>query len=183
MGRSTGSLSGSIGAVLSNNLLIAFPREDGYFFGVLHSRAHEVWSLAQAPQHGVGNDPTYNVMTCFETFLLPWPPGTEPADDPRVLEIAAAAKALDDLRRTWLDPEGATEADLKRRTLTELYNTRPTWLAIAHNRLNRAVWSAYGWEDDPTETTEDELLTRLLALNLERAVQRVAHPERTNGGD
>jgi hypothetical protein len=55
-------------------------------------------------------------------------PGQEPADDPRVLEIAAAAKALDDLRRTWLNPEGATEAELRKRTLTTLYNTRPTWL-------------------------------------------------------
>ena len=45
----------------------------------------------------------------------------------------------------------------------------PAWLGMAHERLDRAVWAAYGWEDDPNETTEDELLTRLLALNKERA--------------
>jgi hypothetical protein len=85
------------------------------------------------------NPPRYTPTTCFETLPLPWPPGQEPPADPRVLEIAAAAKALDELRRNWLNPAGATEAELKRRTLTNLYNTRPTWLEMAHNRLNRAV--------------------------------------------
>ena len=88
-----------------------------------------------------------------------------------MVEIAAAAKALDDLRRNWLNPEGAGEQELKRRTLTNLYNARPTWLAMAHQRLDRAVWAAYGWADDPAETTEDELLTRLLGLNRERAAR------------
>ena len=40
---------------------------------------------------------------------------------------------------------------------------------MAHNRLDRAVWHAYNWPDDPIETTEDELLTRLLELNGKRA--------------
>jgi hypothetical protein len=32
-----------------------------------------------------------------------------------------------------------------KRTLTNLYDARPTWLQHAHARLNRAVWAAYGW--------------------------------------
>jgi hypothetical protein len=51
--------------------LIVFARQDDYFFGVLHSRAHEVWSLRQGSFHGVGNDPVYTSTTCFETFPLP----------------------------------------------------------------------------------------------------------------
>src|SRR3990172_3453911 len=55
---------------------------------------------------------------------------------------------------------------LKRRTLTNLYNERPTWLDLAHQKLDAAVFAAYGW--DPA-MTDDELLAALLALNLERA--------------
>ena len=35
--------------------------------------------------------------------------------------------------------------------------------------FERAVWHAYGWDNDPPETTEDDLLTRLLALNQDRS--------------
>ena len=73
---------------------------------------------------------------------------------------------LDELRRNWLDPPDATEADLKKRTLTNLYNARPTWLANAHVRLDRAVYAAYGW---PPETTDEDVLKNLLALNLARS--------------
>ena len=155
--------------ILADSQVVVFAREDDYFFGVLHSRAHEVWSLRMGTWLGVGNDPRYTPTTCFETFPLPWPPGQEPVDDPRVIEIAAAAKDLDAKRTAWLNPPDCPEAELKKRTLTNLYNARPSWLAMAHERLDRAVWSAYGWEEEPTETTEDDLLTRLLALNGERA--------------
>jgi hypothetical protein len=57
-------------------------------------------------------------------------------------------------------------SSLKDRTLTSLYNQRPTWLNIAHTKLDRAVLDAYGW---PHDIADEELLARLLALNLERA--------------
>lgn len=120
---------------------------------------------------GKGNDPRYTPTTCFETFALPWAPGTEPVDGPRVIAIGEAAKRLNELRENWLNPEGASEAELKKRTLTNLYNSRPTWLANAHASLDRAVWAAYGWEDDPAETTDEQILEWLLALNLERAAR------------
>ena len=51
-----------------------------------------------------------------------------------------------------------------------LENQRPTWMSQLHGRLDRAVWSAYGWDDpDPSEVEEDAIPGRLLALNLERA--------------
>ena len=57
-------------------------------------------------------------------------------------------------------------ARLKKRTLTNLYNERPAWLANAHRRRAEAVSTAYGW---PADESDDDLLGRLLALNLERA--------------
>ena len=156
--------------VRASNKICVFARQDDYFFGVLHSRPHEVWSLRMGSWHGVGNDPVYTPTTCFETFPLPWPPGQEPADDPRVQGVAAAARELDAKRRAWIDPPGETDqAVLKDRTLTKLYNARPTWLAHLHAALDRAVWAAYGWEGDPAETADEAILGRLLALNAERA--------------
>jgi hypothetical protein len=70
---------------------------------VLHSRAHEVWALANSPRHGDGSEggrPTYSNLDCFENFPFPWPPGTEPGEteDPRIAEIAEASRALVALR-------------------------------------------------------------------------------------
>ena len=108
----------------------------------------------------------YTPTTCFETFPFPWPPGQEPADDPRVEAIAQAARELVQLRDAWLNPPGASDAELKKRTLTNLYNARPTWLDNAHRKLDAAVFAAYGW---PADLSDDEILARLLALNLARA--------------
>jgi len=61
------------------------------------------------------------------------------------------------------------EADLKKRTLTNLYNARPAWLALTHQALDKAVAAAYGWADYAPEMADEEILRRLLALNLERS--------------
>ena len=60
---------------------------------------------------------------------------------------------------------------LAARTLTALYNERPGWLVEAHRLLDEAVAKAYGWSAD-LET--DEVLRRLLELNLARSVTREA---------
>ena len=62
------------------------------------------------------------------------------------------------------DPFRASE--LKKRTLTNLYNQRLAWLDLAHRRLDEAVAAAYGW---PADMPDEEILERLLRLNLERA--------------
>lgn len=61
--------------------------------------------------------------------------------------------------------------ELKKRTLTNLYNARPQWLATAHAALNEAVAEAYGWGDDWRAglLTDDEILARLFRLNGERS--------------
>lgn len=153
------------GNALADHALTVFARDDDYFFGVLHSRAHEVWSLRMGTWMGKGNDPRYTPTTCFETFALP-----RPTDEQRDA-IGNVAKRLDDLRRNWLNPPDANEAELKKRTLTNLYNSRPVWLARLHDALDQAVWGAYGWSDLPADTSDEMILERLLALNLERACE------------
>ena len=92
----------------------------------------------------------------------------------------------------------AQDARLKKRTLTNLYNERPTWLRLAHEQLDRVVLAAYaatdpegGWSEDWaelwTETgagqplpdnhplaarrreTDERVLRNLLGLNWRRA--------------
>ena len=106
--------------------------------------------------------------------------------------IAAAARRLNELREAWLNPpewvdwvitpeeekagfpkrpvaKPGHEADLKKRTLTNLYNARPAWLDLAHKALDQAVAAAYDWPDYTPAMPDEEILRRLLALNLERA--------------
>jgi hypothetical protein len=98
------------------------------------------------------------------------PSACSTADGSVALFIAQAAQELVARRDAWLNPPGLSEADLKKRTLTNLYNQRPTWLDLAHKKLDAAVFAAYGW---PADLSDEEILERLLALNLQRAeVQR-----------
>src|SRR5205085_1573177 len=83
----------------ADHQLIVFAREDDYFYGVLHSRVHEVWSLAQGTQVRERESGfRYTPTTCFETFPFP-----EPTPEQEVA-IARAARGLDELRQRWLNP-------------------------------------------------------------------------------
>ena len=70
------------------------------------------------------------------------------------------------VRYLRLEPRDADcAAKLKKRTLTNLYNERPAWLDLAHKKLDAAVAAAYGW---PAALSDEQILERLLALNLDR---------------
>ena len=56
--------------------------------------------------------------------------------------------------------------ELKKRTLTNLYNQRPTWLDLSHQKLDEAVFNAYNWE---AAMSDEEILAALLELNLHLA--------------
>ena len=144
--------------ILADHALIAIASDDDYTFGVLHSRFHEVWGLAMGTQ--LETRPRYTPTTCFETFPFP-----KPTHKHRQA-IGTAAAELNSLREGWLNPPGISVAELRKRTLTNLYNQRPTWLDNAHASLDAAVADAYGW---PGDLAEEEVLEQLLALNLERA--------------
>ena len=77
------------------------------------------------------------------------------------------------MRYPLIEPRDSACAEkLALRTLTRLYNERPAWLANAHAKLDAAVAAAYAWSAD---LSEDEILSRLLALNLERAAEEAKH--------
>ena len=172
--------------ICPDHQLTVIARDDDTTFGILHSRFHEVWSLRLGTS--LEDRPRYTPTTTFATF--PFPPGlapdvpaTEYASDPRAIAIADAARRLVNLRDRWLNPpewvewvdepvsgypkrpvprdEEAAQA-LKKRTLTNLYNARPQWLADAHEALDAAVAAAYGWSAD---ISDDDVLRELLALN------------------
>jgi hypothetical protein len=151
---------------IPDHALVVIARDDDYFLGVLHSRLHEVWSLNTGTQlREAESGFRYTPNSIFETFPFPWAPGTEPKDDPRVGAIAQAAKELVEQRDRWLNAESLSDKDKKKRTLTKLYNQRPTWLELAHYRLDKAVFASYGWKPD---LSDEEILVKLLSLNLER---------------
>ncbi len=167
-------------------------RDDDFAFGVLHSRPHELWSLRLCTWLGVGNDPRYTPTTTFETFPFPWPlnapdEALTPEQCRHCEAIGEAARELDEKRRLWLNPpewvrevpdaipslpprllpvDDEAANQLKKRTLTTLYNERPTWLDNLHQNLDAAVFAAYGW---PPDITDEQILERLLALNLLRS--------------
>lgn len=156
-----------VGNVLPDHQLIVFARSDDYFFGVVQSRVHLVWADAQGTQ--LETRPRYTPTTCFETFPFPWPVNEDAPSEKKDVHsrISQAAAALNELRENWLSPErgSISAAERKRRTLTNLYNSMPTWLVNAHAELDAAVLDAYGWAHD---ITDEEMLGRLLELNLRR---------------
>ncbi len=169
--------------VLPDSATNAIARDDDYFFGVLHSKLHEVWSLRMGTS--LEDRPRYTPTTTFETFPFPWPPGAEDRSHPAHAAISRAAEQLHAERDIWLNPEGLSENQLKDRTLTNLYNalsvfrgadSMKTKAAAAdfaprldelHRQLDEAVCDAYGWKHEILDD-EEEILRRLLALNLER---------------
>jgi type II restriction/modification system DNA methylase subunit YeeA len=148
-------------STMPDQRLTVIARDDDYTLGVLHSRVHEAWARATGSQlREMESGFTYTPTTCFETFPFP-----RPTDDQREV-IAAAAQRLVELRDGWLNPPALDPEDLAKRTLTNLYNERPTWLANAHATLDAAVFAAYDW---PADLADDEILARLLDLNLARS--------------
>jgi len=204
-------------SVLPDKALIVFARSDDTFFGIVHSRFHELWALRLGTS--LEDRPRYTPTTTFATF--PFPSGLTPAetvpccaaeqltqavseltewrlpplrDASRIAaatQIAQAAFKLNALRENWLNPadwvdwqqtdaekkagfparavaKAGFENELKKRTLTNLYNARPAWLAKAHEALDQAVALAYGWDDYNSAMSDEEILKRLLELNLQR---------------
>lgn len=160
--------------VLPDNMLVNIAHDDAYVLGVLSSRTHVVWALAQG---GTLEDrPRYNKTRCFETF--PFPVATPLQKD----AIRRKAQELDDHRKKQL----SAHSEL---TMTGMYNVLEklgagatldakeqkvlsqgavTVLRDLHDELDALVQAAYGWEGT---LTDQEILTRLADLNAERALE------------
>jgi type II restriction/modification system DNA methylase subunit YeeA len=183
--------------VLPDSATVAVARDDDTTMGILHSRFHEAWALRLGTS--LEDRPRYTPSTTFETFPFPTEltqsrPAAFYASNARAIDVAAATRRLDELRCNWLNPtdfvrivpevvpgypdrllpiSDAAAAVLKTRTLTNLYNERPAWLANAHRDLDAAVAIAYGW---PVDISDEDALAQLLELNQARA-ERIA-PQR-----
>lgn len=185
-------------SMVPDKSLYAFPRAGLTGFGVLQSTFHEVWCTYFGNRIGAGNQRRYNASFVYLTF--PFPEGLTPdipaanyAADPRAKAISAAAARLNELRENWLNPadlivrepevlpgypdrvlpkDEQAGKELKKRTLTNLYNARPQWLSNAHAALDSAVAGAYGWGEEwqAGQLDEDEILARLFALNQKRGL-------------
>ena len=183
---------------ICDSTTVLFALDSLALFGIISSRLHIAWALAAGGRLGVGNDPRYNKTRCFESFPFP---------DIGVAEsnhIAELARQIDQFRKS----QQSKHVDL---TLTSTYNVLEkirsdktltakekiiheqglvSVLRELHDRLDRAVFEAYGWGDLaeklvglPGATTplpdkledhaeaEEELLLRLAALNAQRAAE------------
>ena len=164
-------------ATVPDNMIVAIASADAFDLGVLSSRFHVPWALASGARMGMGDDPRYSKSRCFDPFPFP-------ADVPEPLAntVRTEAEALDALRKRVL----AEHDDL---TLTKLYNVLEvlrsgraltdierdihdrglvTLIRRHHDAIDAAVAEAYGW---PADLPEEEILTRLVALNRERATE------------
>jgi len=164
------------GSVLPDDALIVIASEDARLLGVLSSRHHRIWY-----QHRSGtleDRGRYNNSLCFDPFPFP-----EAAAD-RSGVIADVAERLDATRRAAL-------AENEKLTMTGLYNlveavrsgtlppdqeaqatrARARIVAKLHDDLDAAVAAAYGW---PADLPPAEIVSRLVALNGERAAEEAA---------
>ncbi len=162
-------------SILPDHMLVAIATDDASHLGILSSRIHITWALFAG---GTLEDrPRYSKSLCLDPFPFP------EADEAQKLAIRAPAEELNALRKTVLDAH-------EHLTLTKLYNvleevkagTAPADLPPAsrriyddglvgvmgelHDRIDHAVFDAYGW---PANLTEQEILARLVALNKQRA--------------
>lgn len=155
--------------------VVAIASDDACVLGILSSRVHVCWALRSG---GTLEDrPRYQHESTFKPFPFP-------ADVPEALKdkIRAEAEALDALRKRVLE----SHEDL---TLTKLYNVLKalregraltdadrdmhdrglvTLIRQHHDTIDALVAQAYGW---PADLSDEEILTRLVALNKERAAE------------
>ena len=170
--------------------LIVFPFVHRAAFCALQSRPHEIWTRFFASS--MKDDLRYTPSDCFETFPFP-------ADWPTRPDLEAPGNAYYDYRAALMvkNNEGLTK------TYNRFHDPNEDSPAIAklrdlHAAMDRAVLTAYGWQDIPTaceflldyeiveaewgtkkkpyryrwpNEVRDEVLARLLELNAQRAAQ------------
>jgi hypothetical protein len=162
--------------------VVSIASDDALVLGIVSSRIHLVWALVTGGWLGVGNDPTYNHVDCFNKF--PFPVCTD-VQKQRIRELGESLDAHRK-RQQALHP-GLTITDMynvleKLRKNEELTDKDRviheqglvSVLKQIHDDLDSAVADAYGWpirdtQGRPTPLSDEEILRRLVALNAERA--------------
>lgn len=183
-------------SLLADQGLITIMLEDSFVIGVLSSRIHVGWSLAAG---GTLEDrPRYNNSTCFETFPFPDATPDQQTHIRALAEQLDVHRKRQQAEHSGLTLTGMYNVLEKLRSGEKLNDKEKlihqqglvSILRELHDQLDRAVFAAYGWDDladklvglpgattplsDKPETqaeAEEELLSRLVALNAERAAE------------
>lgn len=122
--------------ILPDNKLVAMASDDAFSLGILQSRTHETWYLANAGKLGVyERDAVYVKSACFDPFPFPEP------DAATRTEIAWAAEAIDRHRKERQNEHPGL-------TLTQMYNVL--------ERMRPAVISPLAGEMSPKATEGGE---------------------------
>ena len=168
--------------------LIIFPFPTKAAFCALQARPHDVW--ARFFGSSMKDDPRYTIARCFETFPFPESWETHP-------DLEAAGRMYYEYRAGLMveNDEGLT---MTYNRFHDPYERSPATqrLRELHAAMDRAVLTAYGWTDIPTDCQflldyeideetwgtkkkpyryrwpneiRDEVLARLLELNSRRA--------------
>ncbi|MGC9457593.1 MAG: DNA methyltransferase, partial [Halothiobacillaceae bacterium] len=184
--------------VLPDDGLVSIAADSPKTLGVLSSRPHALWALAAGGRMGMGNDPRYNKSRCFETFPFPDLNDAQARQIGELAERIDAHRKRQQAAHPDLTLTGMYNVLEKLRAGTSLTTKEQTIheqglvsvLRELHDELDRAVFAAYGWDDladrlvgRPGATTplpdkpaeqaeaEEELLTRLVDLNAQRAAE------------
>lgn len=168
-------------AVLPDNMLVAIAVDDPYVLGVLSSRVHIVWALANGAT--LEDRPRYSKTRCFETF--PFPGADTGLTAQLATKIGALAEQIDMHRKTQQSLHPSV-------TLTGMYNVLEKLrvggaltakdkelhelglvgiLRSMHDELDSAVLAAYGIADLSGATPA--ILAHLSELNSRRRAQEL----------
>lgn len=127
-------------AIRPSDVVMVFPYDDDYSFGILQSGIHWVWFTNRCST--LTGRYRYTSNTVFDSF--PWP------QSPTLKSVQKVAKAATDLRKLRRDLKTAHDLSFR-----ELYRALElpgaSQLKTAHEKLDAAVREAYGMAkaDDP----------------------------------
>ncbi len=158
-------------SVVPSDLVTVIASDQDYMFGVLNSGIHVAWATRLGSS--LEDRPRYTPTTTFETFPFPRPTPEQRA------KVEEAARYLEQARTFLHGKDAPGRKGGVKLGLTDMYNLLAEYrvtkaekvaglstLADAHAMLDQAVAAAYVWE---WPLSEDDVLARLLALNLERS--------------
>ena len=180
---------------LADHMIVCMASDDAFNLGILSSRIHCAWSLLAGGRLGMGNDPRYNKTRCFDPFPFP---GIEEGDLKQSIRDLGERLDAHRKRQQKLHPDLTLTGIynvLEKLRSSDVLSAKDkaihddglvSVLKQIHDDLDAAVLEAYGWTDLATaipladilarggpdaEALEQQLLTRLVALNHERAAE------------
>lgn len=132
--------------VLPCEAVMVVASDDFYILGVLNSKFHREWVLAQAST--LKGDTRYTNTTCFETFPFLWEASEKQKDS-----VREVMKNLDNFRMKTMKEKDYGITKL----YNEFFNEPTSQLFKFHRELDEAVAKVYGWKLDPTKNYDEEL--------------------------